>query len=133
MRTVRVTAKIAKPEPVGSVPRGERRTSGAERTALTGAELPEFREMLLEKRRALLDDIDAMQDHGADDEAGLLESEWFLLREIDEALERIEDGTYGICLATGEPIAKARLRARPWAKYCLAYAQSLEKVTWKHV
>lgn len=51
----------------------------------------------------------------------LLEGERTLLREIDEALERIRDKTYGICLATGKPIGKARLKAQPWAKYCMEY------------
>lgn len=39
-----------------------------------------------------------------------------LLNEIDEALERIENGTYGICVDTGEEITKQRLEAIPYAK-----------------
>ena len=58
---------------------------------------------------------------------GLLESERALLAEIDEALERIDKGTYGVCLGTGEPIGKPRLHARPWAKYCIEYARLIEK------
>jgi len=58
---------------------------------------------------------------------GLIESERQILREIDEALARIENGTYGICLATGRPISKARLKAKPWAKYCIEYAKRLER------
>ncbi len=38
-----------------------------------------------------------------------------LIRKIDEALKRIEDGTYGYCLETGEPIGVKRLEARPVA------------------
>ncbi|MFO1407348.1 MAG: RNA polymerase-binding protein DksA [Steroidobacteraceae bacterium] len=38
-----------------------------------------------------------------------------LIRKIDEALKRIEDGTYGFCLETGEPIGVKRLEARPVA------------------
>jgi DnaK suppressor protein len=38
-----------------------------------------------------------------------------LIRKIDEALKRIEDGTYGFCLETGEPIGIKRLEARPVA------------------
>ncbi|RMF72877.1 MAG: TraR/DksA family transcriptional regulator [Planctomycetota bacterium] len=56
----------------------------------------------------------------------LVEGERAILREIDEALERIENGTYGICAATGKPIGKARLRARPWAKYCYEYVLAQE-------
>ena len=35
--------------------------------------------------------------------------------QIDAALERIDDGTYGLCVTSGAPIPKARLRAIPWA------------------
>ena len=38
-----------------------------------------------------------------------------LIRKIDEALKRIEDGSYGYCLETGEPIGVKRLEARPVA------------------
>ena len=48
---------------------------------------------------------------------------------IDGALERIENRTYGICLGTGKPISKARLKARPWTRYCIRYAEMLEKGT----
>ncbi|UCF00448.1 MAG: TraR/DksA C4-type zinc finger protein [Planctomycetota bacterium] len=60
---------------------------------------------------------------------GLMNSERKLIAEIDDALERIEDGTYGICQGSGNPIPKARLQAIPWAKYCVEYATLLEKGT----
>ena len=37
------------------------------------------------------------------------------VRQIDEALQRVEDGSYGICVVSGDPIPKARLEAIPWA------------------
>ncbi len=37
------------------------------------------------------------------------------VRQIDEALERMDKGVYGICIHSGEPIPKARLEAIPWA------------------
>ncbi len=58
---------------------------------------------------------------------GLMDSERKLLREIDEALERIENKTYGICIGTGKPIRKARLEAQPWAKYSVEFARKLEQ------
>jgi len=58
---------------------------------------------------------------------GLMDSERRILHEIDDALQRIEDGTYGICEGTGEPISKARLKAQPWARYCVEYARMLEE------
>src|SRR5215467_10365516 len=42
-----------------------------------------------------------------------------LLREISDALHRIEPGTYGICLECEEPISTKRLDAVPWARYCV--------------
>jgi DnaK suppressor protein len=42
-----------------------------------------------------------------------------LLRLIDEALFRIEDGDYGKCVHCGQPIQEKRLEAVPWARHCL--------------
>ena len=44
------------------------------------------------------------------------------LGEIDEALARVDDGTYGICAACGEPIGRGRLEARPTASRCIDHA-----------
>ncbi len=124
-----------------------------EQSRLTPKELEEFRELLLAKRQQLVGDVSHLEDeaihsrqpgssgsssmpiHMADIGSdtweqeltlGLIENERGLLREIDEALERIKDGTYGICVATGKVITKARLRAKPWAKYCIEYARRRE-------
>jgi DnaK suppressor protein len=43
-----------------------------------------------------------------------------ILHAIEEALSRMERGTYGICRDCGEPIADARLRAIPWTRVCIA-------------
>ena len=58
---------------------------------------------------------------------GLASHDRELLLEIEEALERIEKGTYGFCLGTGKPIAQARLKAIPYAKYCLKHQEELEE------
>ena len=42
-----------------------------------------------------------------------------LLREIEGALERLRDGTYGTCMDCGMPLARKRLEALPWARYCV--------------
>jgi DnaK suppressor protein len=42
-----------------------------------------------------------------------------ILQAIDEALVRIEKGTFGICRDCGEPIAEARLTAIPWTRVCI--------------
>jgi len=58
---------------------------------------------------------------------GLMDSERKILLEIVAALRRMNDGTFGICEGTGNPISKARLNANPWARYCIDYARMVEK------
>lgn len=123
-------------------------------TFLNDKQLAEFRELLLEKRRSLTGDVERIADqamnrkeHGfhetstmpihmadlgsdtweQDFNLGLLASETGLVREIDDALQRIEDRTYGICVATDARITVARLRAKPWAKYCIEYERKREE------
>ncbi|MGD2095307.1 MAG: TraR/DksA C4-type zinc finger protein [Phycisphaerales bacterium] len=114
-----------------------------------------FKKLLLEKRREILrnvfeiedealkksrldatGDLSSMPIHMADIGTdnyeqefalGLMDSERKLLREIDDALGRIEQNTYGICEGTNKPIPKARLEAQPWARYCVEYARMLEQ------
>jgi len=122
---------------------------------LTAADIEHFKQLLLEKRgeivnsvseikdealkKSMLDasgDLSSMPIHMADlgtdnyeqeFALGLMDSERKLLQEIDDALLRIQEGTFGICEGTGEQISKARLEAKPWARYCVEYAQMLEK------
>jgi len=118
---------------------------------LKSKELEFFRDLLLAKRRELLGDVHSMEeealrsasgsnlsnlpihmaDMGTDNyeqefTLGLVEKDRQLLREINVALAKIRDGTYGICEGTGKPITKARLEAKPWAKYSIEYARKLE-------
>ncbi len=46
---------------------------------------------------------------------------------IDAALEKIENGSYGICEGTGKKIPEARLNAIPWTAYTVEYAELMEK------
>ena len=48
-------------------------------------------------------------------------SNWtnFLTRQVSEALERIDNGSYGLCLQCGQPIAAKRLAALPWVELCI--------------
>jgi len=122
---------------------------------LSTAELEHFKQLLLQKRRQILGNVseiegealrksrlDAsgdlssmpihMADLGTDNfeqefSLELMDSERRLLEEIEEALHRIETGTYGICEGTGKPIAKARLEAQPWARYSVEYAKRVEE------
>lgn len=57
----------------------------------------------------------------------LLSSDQDALYEIEEALKRIEKGTYGVCELTGKPIPRARLDAIPWARFTVEAQSQLEK------
>ena len=57
----------------------------------------------------------------------LRERDFKTLREIESALLRLEEGTYGICEESGEPIEKTRLEKQPWARLCLHYAEMEER------
>jgi DnaK suppressor protein len=122
---------------------------------LSQADLDHFRELLLRKRaeisgnvveiegetlkKSRLDasgDLSSMPIHMADlgtdnyeqeFALGLMDGERRILHEIDAALQRIQDGTYGICEGTGEPIPRLRLEAQPWARYCVGYARKVEE------
>jgi DnaK suppressor protein len=58
---------------------------------------------------------------------GLEENTGHLLAEIDEALGRIAEGTYGTCVACGQPIGQARLEAVPYATLCIDDKRAQER------
>jgi DnaK suppressor protein len=98
-----------------------------------------LREMLMEQREEILNlyehDLRVGQEAGNDgaedivDRANnaynrefmfsLSDNERQVLLQIEGALERLEGGTYGTCGHCGEEIPKARLKAVPWAGYCV--------------
>ncbi len=57
---------------------------------------------------------------------GMLSAEQDAVYEIDEAMRRIRDGTYGICEMTGKPIESKRLEAIPWTRFTAAAEKELE-------
>jgi len=109
-------------------------------------QLEHFREILLAWKRELMNEVDRtlhhMQDEAAnfpdpndratqESEFGLelrtRDRERKLLRKINSALARIDDGTYGYCEETGEEIGLKRLEARPVATLCLEAQERREK------
>ena len=60
-----------------------------------------------------------------------LERERLLLSEIEHALERIEQGEYGVCEGCGADIPPRRLEALPWARFCVPCAE-LRQIHWKN-
>jgi len=112
-----------------------------------------FREALLEERRRVTAAIENLHDDhpgSISDETGedaaydnhladtatetydreldytLEENSEHVLAEIDAALGRIEDGTYGVCTNCGTQIPEERLEARPWATLCIDCQRSRE-------
>jgi RNA polymerase-binding transcription factor DksA len=69
----------------------------------------------------------ATDSYDRDFALGMLSSEQDALYEIEEALDRIRTGSYGICEMTGQPIAKARLTAIPWTRFSADAERQLEK------
>lgn len=124
-------------------------------THLSDAELEHFRGQLVQKRAELIGSVTTMEsealrktrsegsgdlsmmpihmaDIGTDNyeqefTLGLVANERDMLRDIDDALARIESKTFGICEATHKPISKARLKIKPWARFCLEYKRSQEQ------
>jgi DnaK suppressor protein len=73
-----------------------------------------------------------MADSGTDNfdrdfALSLLSSDQDAIYEIEEALKRIEKGTYGVCELTGKPIPKARLDAIPWTRFTVEAQAQLER------
>jgi RNA polymerase-binding transcription factor DksA len=71
-------------------------------------------------------------DHGTDEDthgvnAVLLENEASLAGEVLSALRRLDEGSYGQCENCGGPVGEERLRAVPYARYCVECAQQLEE------
>lgn len=107
------------------------------------AENPQaYRQKLLEKRADVVsalgmkfDTLARMGRVAEDDQAQITHDEFISLRLnsldyrelrlVDEALDRLDSGDYGICLACEEPIPPKRLSALPWARYCIPCQQSL--------
>ncbi|HEV2713311.1 MAG TPA: TraR/DksA C4-type zinc finger protein [Gaiellaceae bacterium] len=111
-------------------------------------DVEQFRELLIDKRRAVLEALEYLHKENSGslaDETGELvsgsadqhmadtatetvdreidytleEHDGRLLKAIDEALARIDAGTYGVCVNCGAQIAPERLEAMPWATLCI--------------
>ena len=122
---------------------------------LTAAELDTFRRRLLALKERLRGDLSELEaealravgaeasgglsdvpihpaDLGTDNydqevSLGLLENEEKLLEEIDSALARIEQGTFGRCEECGREISRVRLEALPYTRYCVQCARKFER------
>lgn len=69
----------------------------------------------------------ASEDAEVSLETRLMDRDAKLLREVERALEKVDDGLYGLCEGTDEPIGYARLKLRPWTRYSVTYKEELER------
>jgi DnaK suppressor protein len=57
-----------------------------------------------------------------------LDRESRLLKDVQAALGRLEEGTFGVCLRCEEEVAEKRLKALPWAAYCVACQEIIDRL-----
>jgi RNA polymerase-binding protein DksA len=115
--------------------------------------LDRFRQILLRKRAELVGDMSSLENEALQGQSGSLShlpqhmaeqgsdaagqslsldlaaADRRLIKEIDDALQRIANGTYGVCELTGKPIKAERLEELPWARYSIEAARELERRT----
>jgi DnaK suppressor protein len=132
-------------KPAGDVP---------SKVGFSKTELAEFRELLQVRKRVLQGDVKGLEseamkkgadggdlstlpmhlaDLGTDSfeqdmSLGLMESESDELQQIEEAFERIADGTFGLCDTCKKKIPKERLKAIPYARLCVSCKMKEEGV-----
>ena len=122
------------------------RTQGKNTVKFPAADLKDFRKRLLEAREAALQGADAMKatgfnesgDHEADGGDGTNQTLRLqalgqmgninrTIQQIEEALHRIEDGTYGVCTVCGQLIRKPRLLNQPFVLTCMECQSEMER------
>ncbi|RMH24035.1 MAG: TraR/DksA family transcriptional regulator [Planctomycetota bacterium] len=125
--------------------------SKRKKSPLTKTKLEKYRLLLLAKRAELFGDVESMEnealrsgtgglshtpqhiaEQGSDSydqtlSLNLAAKDRRLIKEIDDALKRIEEGTYGLCELTSQPIPEDRLDELPWARYTIEAAREIER------
>lgn len=137
--------KAPKVTSVFDAPKSKRKKS-----PLTKSKLDHYRSLLIAKRALLLGDVESMEhealragggglsntpqhiaEQGSESydqtlSLNLAAKDRRLIKEIDDALKRIDEGTYGLCELTMQPIPEARLDELPWARYSIEAAREIE-------
>ena len=114
----------------------------------TQEELQEFKKLIIEKREFVIkeltdfienkrnENIELSRGDSADiasteidniSSVKLADKHRKLLSELDHALKKFDDGSYGLCEGTGEYISKKRLKAHPWTRYSVEYKEDKER------
>jgi len=116
-----------------------KRTSGS---AVLLNSTEDYHRMLLERREQVVsglgvkfDTLAKMGRVAEEDQAQISHDEFVSLRLnsldygqlrlVEEALDRVRSGDYGVCLACEQPIPSKRLQALPWARYCVPCQQAI--------
>ncbi|HEY3124999.1 MAG TPA: TraR/DksA family transcriptional regulator [Thermoanaerobaculia bacterium] len=122
-------------------------TTTARAARMPKKELEKYRRLLQEKKTALLAELaktknaeEETTEESTQDIAdkavssytreflySLNDSERKTVQQIDQALARIEDGTYGFCLNCQSPMSEKRLTAIPWSRHCVDCQELAEK------
>lgn len=146
-RPVRTRAQVIRAKPVRPVRLPKSSSRPAVRGKPLGKrELAEFRRMLEAERERLSAELEAIEEHlpeveqvsldasgGYDEDLADVASDTFerekgfaiensvqdMLTQVEEALNRLDEGTYGTCEVCGQPIHPDRLRALPYARLCI--------------
>ena len=124
------------------------RAQGKATAQFAPADLKDFRRRLLEARAKAISGVDAMkatgfnesEDHEADGGDGTNQTLRLqalgqmgnmnrTIQQIDEALHRIDDGTYGVCTACGQLIRKPRLLNQPFVLTCMECQSEMERAS----
>ena len=122
------------------------RTQGKNTAKFPAADLKDFRKRLMEARERALNGVDAMKatgfnesdDHEADGGDGTNQTLRLqalsqmgninrVIQQIEEALHRIDDGTYGVCTSCGQLIRKPRLLNQPFVLTCMECQNEMER------
>ena len=126
--------------------KGAAATGDDELKRLSPQEIKEFCDILQEKRTSLMesardtlaaqeevevrapDEVDqATTEYDQSFEYRMRDREKFLLRKIEKALARIDEGEYDLCEGCGNPIGRKRLMARPETTYCIVCKEEQER------
>ena len=122
------------------------RTQGKNTVKFPATDLKDFRKRLMEARERALSGVDAMKatgfdesdDHEADGGDGTNQTLRLqalsqmgsinrVIQQIEEALHRIDDGTYGVCTSCGQLIRKPRLLNQPFVLTCMECQNEMER------
>lgn len=142
--------KAAQIRPLGMQGPEEDRPVVSGKSPFGKKDLAHFRQVLIRKRSELVGDVSQMENEALQGNSGatsvpqhmaeqgsdtydqslaldIAAADRKLIKEIDDAIKRIDLGTYGVCELTGKPIKRERLEELPWARYSIEAARELER------